>query len=175
MCIRDRHNNLANALFDTGKPEEALKHTQEAVRLAPDNAEFLNNLGLFYGRSGRAKEGIPYLQKAVSLKTTYAEAHYHLGLALQDVGDLAGAEREFRAAIEQDRKRKKKALFHEEMYFQLAMTLAKLNKPLEAVDALREVVRINPKRTEAYYIQGCLLYTSPSPRDRQKSRMPSSA
>ena len=25
------------------------------------------------------------------------------------------------------------------------------------------------------YIDGCLLYTSPSPRDRQKSRMPSSA
>ena len=25
------------------------------------------------------------------------------------------------------------------------------------------------------YAQGCLLYTSPSPRDRQKSRMPSSA
>ena len=25
------------------------------------------------------------------------------------------------------------------------------------------------------YNQGCLLYTSPSPRDRQKSRMPSSA
>ena len=25
------------------------------------------------------------------------------------------------------------------------------------------------------YIQPCLLYTSPSPRDRQKSRMPSSA
>ena len=26
-----------------------------------------------------------------------------------------------------------------------------------------------------YYIKNCLLYTSPSPRDRQKSRMPSSA
>ena len=26
-----------------------------------------------------------------------------------------------------------------------------------------------------YRFQGCLLYTSPSPRDRQKSRMPSSA
>ena len=26
-----------------------------------------------------------------------------------------------------------------------------------------------------YYFLGCLLYTSPSPRDRQKSRMPSSA
>ena len=28
---------------------------------------------------------------------------------------------------------------------------------------------------EAYGILSCLLYTSPSPRDRQKSRMPSSA
>ena len=26
-----------------------------------------------------------------------------------------------------------------------------------------------------YNLNGCLLYTSPSPRDRQKSRMPSSA
>ena len=30
---------------------------------------------------------------------------------------------------------------------------------------------IRPKPTDRY----CLLYTSPSPRDRQKSRMPSSA
>ena len=28
---------------------------------------------------------------------------------------------------------------------------------------------------DVYLPQGCLLYTSPSPRDRQKSRMPSSA
>ena len=28
---------------------------------------------------------------------------------------------------------------------------------------------------EYTYVNGCLLYTSPSPRDRQKSRMPSSA
>ena len=28
---------------------------------------------------------------------------------------------------------------------------------------------------QSYVAQGCLLYTSPSPRDRQKSRMPSSA
>ena len=32
-----------------------------------------------------------------------------------------------------------------------------------------------PKSIEAYYQETCLLYTSPSPRDRQKSRMPSSA
>ena len=31
------------------------------------------------------------------------------------------------------------------------------------------------KSVYAYAIEDCLLYTSPSPRDRQKSRMPSSA
>ena len=29
--------------------------------------------------------------------------------------------------------------------------------------------------TQIYEIEGCLLYTSPSPRDRTRSRMPSSA
>ena len=35
----------------------------------------------------------------------------------------------------------------------------------------------DPLQTQAINLaqQGCLLYTSPSPRDRQKSRMPSSA
>ena len=31
------------------------------------------------------------------------------------------------------------------------------------------------KTTSFYMITGCLLYTSPSPRDRTRSRMPSSA
>ena len=31
------------------------------------------------------------------------------------------------------------------------------------------------KKTYLKYIKGCLLYTSPSPRDRTRSRMPSSA
>ena len=31
------------------------------------------------------------------------------------------------------------------------------------------------EETSSYVIDGCLLYTSPSPRDRTRSRMPSSA
>ena len=37
------------------------------------------------------------------------------------------------------------------------------------VAEMREVLKKKP------WFRGCLLYTSPSPRDRQKSRMPSSA
>ena len=39
----------------------------------------------------------------------------------------------------------------------------------------RQIYLINPQGGEAEALTSCLLYTSPSPRDRQKSRMPSSA
>ena len=38
-----------------------------------------------------------------------------------------------------------------------------------------KITRQNLKIKEGLIIELCLLYTSPSPRDRQKSRMPSSA
>ena len=39
----------------------------------------------------------------------------------------------------------------------------------------RRLVDVFALHTDALYFEICLLYTSPSPRDRQKSRMPSSA
>jgi len=44
-----------------------------------------------------------------------------------------------------------------------------------ARDGLLRVTNPGQHRIEAYTFDGCLLYTSPSPRDRTRSRMPSSA
>ena len=44
----------------------------------------------------------------------------------------------------------------------------------DAVGAIRELERAEHAQAEAV-AEGCLLYTSPSPRDRTRSRMPSSA
>ena len=49
--------------------------------------------------------------------------------------------------------------------------LRKLNDQI----ALEKIAIDQLKKEIATVIVGCLLYTSPSPRDRQKSRMPSSA
>ena len=60
---------------------------------------------------------------------------------------------------------------------------------IAATEVLNEIVGVKPKLSKPYAKQTdeplfdisgiigltCLLYTSPSPRDRQKSRMPSSA
>ena len=48
-----------------------------------------------------------------------------------------------------------------------------LSEKLENIGFNCEIIEFTEEGTEP--IKNCLLYTSPSPRDRQKSRMPSSA
>ena len=52
--------------------------------------------------------------------------------------------------------------------------IAKLARAIPSIETVVVVGYINPK-PDISQITSCLLYTSPSPRDRQKSRMPSSA
>ena len=52
------------------------------------------------------------------------------------------------------------------------------NDNLEELDRFDSRCRLSPgiiPEAMALIVNNCLLYTSPSPRDRQKSRMPSSA
>ena len=60
-------------------------------------------------------------------------------------------------------------------FHELAMVMQSINLS----DQLKMIKRvdntINLKSNNKEISNGCLLYTSPSPRDRQKSRMPSSA
>ena len=51
-------------------------------------------------------------------------------------------------------------------------TYSELNTHLKNISSLHNEVELYNMGPSDY---GCLLYTSPSPRDRQKSRMPSSA
>ena len=54
------------------------------------------------------------------------------------------------------------------------IVLQRMGKDDEGLD-LCESVRLEGPRDDTVLHTLCLLYTSPSPRDRQKSRMPSSA
>ena len=55
--------------------------------------------------------------------------------------------------------------------------IAVFNIPVFEVDTqLRELIPTKVKKIMAYHLSHtCLLYTSPSPRDKRQSRMPSSA
>src|SRR5665213_189560 len=59
----------------------------------------------------------------------------------------------------------------------ILLSLDVQNHPLTPnMGAFKEVIKIfRAVSFDRIAVSGCLLYTSPSPRDRQKSRMPSSA
>ena len=70
---------------------------------------------------------------------------------------------------------------HAEDYLRLGIERGVAGKHEDAIEAFKKALHENPDYISAYLSLGnaygntCLLYTSPSPRDRQKSRMPSSA
>jgi len=61
--------------------------------------------------------------------------------------------------------------------YNLGMALCDLGKPGEAEEHLKKAAKLASDHQEAAFglAKVCLLYTSPSPRDRTRSRMPSSA
>ena len=57
----------------------------------------------------------------------------------------------------------------------ISIALAQMDFVVGDISGNTELIIEASKKAKKKYNADCLLYTSPSPRDRQKSRMPSSA
>ncbi|HEY1493237.1 MAG TPA: polysaccharide deacetylase family protein [Candidatus Solibacter sp.] len=65
----------ARDLFRARKLDEALKKSQEAVKLKPNDPILLNNLGFLYFAMGRNDEAVTWLEKTLQLDPKRKEAH----------------------------------------------------------------------------------------------------
>jgi len=93
------HNNLANAVADKGRVDEAIAHYEEALRLRPEFAEAHNNLGNALARQDRKAEAIEHYRTALRLRPDYAMAHNGLASALDDTGHTDEAIDHYREAL----------------------------------------------------------------------------
>ena len=103
------------ALFSNNMLQEALDEVKSLTKRFPKDSLLHNITGACYAGLGQLGSAIKCYDKAIDINPDYAKAHFNLGNAYHEQGELDES------------------------------------------------------------ITSCLLYTSPSPRDRQKSRMPSSA
>ena len=67
--------NLGVVLSDLGEFDEALKYTQESLRLAPDSSDSHVNLGMTLARLGRRDEALASYEHALRLNPELPEAH----------------------------------------------------------------------------------------------------
>jgi tetratricopeptide (TPR) repeat protein len=136
------HNNLAEALANSGRASEAIPHLEQALRLRPDFPEAENNLGDDLRLLGRPQEAIPHLEHALRLQPAFAEAHNNLGAALMMTGQSARGSAEFKEAL---RLKPGYAVAR----FNLGLARANAGQPDQAIGDFAEAVRLNPGYGEA--------------------------
>jgi len=83
--------NLACALRDKGRTEDALAYFERAAALEPDTAVFLAGLGSVYGRLGRYPQALARFKRAKELAPDDARVWTGLGAVLSATGDSEAA------------------------------------------------------------------------------------
>jgi tetratricopeptide (TPR) repeat protein len=135
-------NNLGTTLKRPGQEDEAIRHFQEAVRLAPDYALAYGNLGAALFSRGRLDESILASREAVRLKPDFAGAHRNLGAALGAKGHVD------------------EAIFHLEQtvkldpgdaqgHYNLGFAFLTKGRFDDAIAQFQETLRLKPDFTEA--------------------------
>jgi protein O-mannosyl-transferase len=143
------HTNLSGVLLDT-RIDEALWHAREALRIKPDHAPALNNLGLALQKLGHFEEAQASFTEVLKVNPQYSQAHNNLGYLLQVQGHLEDAEVHYRAALELSRN-------YPEAHYNLGNVLQLTGRMEQAVEQYRETLRFLPGFAPAHYNLGLAL------------------
>jgi len=141
------HNNLGKAVYASGRPEEALPHYVEAIRLQPAVPEPHYNLGLALARLNRPAEAMSRYEEALRLQPSYPEAHNNLGNVLLAAGRLDEAGVHYEEAV------RLKPGFAE-AHGNLANVRLEQGRGAEAVRHGEEAVRLDPRAAPFRYNLG---------------------
>jgi len=134
--------NLGAALGALGRPQEAIPHYEEAIRLRPTSFQAHNNLAAILFQLGRPREAIPHYREALRINPDVAEIHSNLGVALALVGSTAEAADQFREVV-------RLAPTMGEAHNNLGYMLAIEGRHAEAITHFEEALRLNPANARA--------------------------
>ena len=145
----EAHNNLGLVLIQTGDDEAGIAALREAVRIAPDYADARANLGAALTPTD-VDAAIRELEKAVELAPSSVKAHVQSGRGLRREPGARTREGN-RAAPEGDRPRARRFRGRTS---RSARRCFRTGKVPDAVTALQEAARLEPKSGEANYQLG---------------------
>jgi tetratricopeptide (TPR) repeat protein len=131
-------NNLATALQEEGRVDDALVHYRRAIGIEPSYAPAYNNMGTALRRAGRLDEAVASYRRAIEMLADYPDAHYNLANALIDQGKPAEATTHFRIAL--------RAIPGEaRVHNNLGIALAEEGKLDEAIAAFERALEADPQ------------------------------
>jgi tetratricopeptide (TPR) repeat protein len=81
------HASLADLLMRRGRVNEAIEHSEEALRIRPGDADAQNNLGLALLQTGDVKRSVAHLQEALEIDSGHMNAEVNLAWVLATASD----------------------------------------------------------------------------------------
>jgi tetratricopeptide (TPR) repeat protein len=134
--------NLATALLDEGRANEAIAVFHAAVRDDPSDAESHNGLGGALKSAGRLDEAIEQFQEALRLAPEYTAAYSNLGNVYGKQGRYPEAISAFQAALKISPKLA-------EIHCDLATALYFAGRKQECIAHLKRAIELKPHFQEA--------------------------
>jgi Flp pilus assembly protein TadD, contains TPR repeats len=137
------HNNLALALTEGGRIQEAITHLESALALRPDYPQALSNLGDNLTRLGRPLEALPHLERALTLQPNFADAHNNLGSAYAALDRYTDAIPAFERALALNPR-------HPVAHRNLGFAIAASGRNADAVPHFTRAVELSPRDPQAH-------------------------
>ena len=88
------HSSMGVVLDEQGRPDEAIAHFGEALRINPRLVHAQNNWGIALARQGKLQEAVPHYEEALRLNPDFTEARLNLAAALERLGRHAEAQQQ---------------------------------------------------------------------------------
>ncbi|MDM8517264.1 tetratricopeptide repeat protein [Desulfobacterales bacterium HSG16] len=137
------HNNLAFRLAQTGKPDEAVKHYTEALRINPNYLDSFYGMGLVSITHGKLDKAVEYFIRVLSINPEHLLSHLNLGILYFNIGKLDKAVEHYTAALSINPK-------SFEIHTKIGFILNKIGKNEEAIAHYQYALRINPDYEPAF-------------------------
>ena len=131
------HCDLAVALSDRGRVDEAIQQVQEALKIAPNDPDNHNNLGRYFAQKGQMDEAIAQFQKALEIDPDMAKAHDNFGCALLVKGQVDEAIGELQKALQINPN-------YADGHFNLGLAYIRKGAVERAIEQFQETLQLNP-------------------------------
>jgi tetratricopeptide (TPR) repeat protein len=141
---------LGGLYYQVSDPQSAGALLEQAHKLAPDNTDYLNDVGAFCLMQGNFTDATRYLELLVSLSPDDPQAHYNHGLALHGAGRLADAVAAFERAVALQPD-------HAEALYNLGATFQQLGQLDDAIVHFNKALESNSDYAEAHNNLGAVL------------------
>ena len=138
------HTNLAVALIDEGRLDEALPHLETAAKIRPDFPNARYNLGVIRMRQGEDDEAMGHFKAALRSDPNFTRASYYGGLLHLQRGESAEAVQYFQKALAGGGP-------DPQVFTALADSLAMSSRYVEALYYYERALTLNPEAVEVRY------------------------